>query len=144
MPAVTTCAKYTQSVIFLPMPAVTTCAGYAESYISICARLWRPVPGMWIVIFLPMPGITTCRLCWVCKVLYFYLCQPVPGCDDLCRVCGLLYFYLCQLWRPVLGIQRLYFYLHQLWRVCWLLFFLPMPVVTTCAGYAGCCTWQLA
>ena len=124
MPAVTTCARYTQSVIFLPMPAVTTCAGYAESYISTCARLWRPVPGMWIVIFLPMPTMTTCRLCWVCRVLYSYLCQALAtcagyvdcyistyaSCDDLGRVCRVLYFYLCQAVTTCVGFVDCYIF----------------------------------
>ena len=139
MPAVTTCVRYAgwyifylcqqwwpvpgkQSGIFLPMPA--------------CARLWQPVPGMRIVIFLLMPAVLgcddlwqictvlyfhLCQLCQVRQVLYFYLCQPVPGCDDLCQVCELLYFYLWQLWRSVPGM--------------WIVIFLTMPAVTTCAVY---------
>ena len=101
------------------MPTVTTCAGYAECYISTYARLWWPVPGMWIVIFLPMPGCDD--LCQVCGLLYFYL---YASCDDLCRVYRVLCFYLYQLRRMH---QVLFFYLCQLCHA-----------VTTCAGYVDC------
>ena len=40
-------------VIFLLMPAVTTCAGYTECYISTYAR--------WANFFLPMPTVPGCE-----------------------------------------------------------------------------------
>ena len=63
-----------------------------------CARLWRPVPGMWIVIFLPMPTVTTCVgyvNCYICQLrranrVIFLPVLTVPG-------ALVLFFYLCQL-----------------------------------------------
>ena len=51
-------------------------------------------------------------LCWVRQVLYFYLQQ----------VCQTVFFYLSQLCRPV--------------PCMWIVLFLPIPGVTTCAEYA--------
>ena len=129
--AVITCAGV-WIVIFLPMPAVTTCAGYVDCYISTYA---------------------SCDdLCWVYRVLYFYLCQ-------LHQMHQILFFYLCQLCQAVTTCDvyvdcyistyascddlcwicgLLYFYLCQLWRPVpdvWIVIFLPTPAVTTCTGY---------
>ena len=119
-------------VIFQPMPAVTTCARYTECCISIyasCAgctkfcfstyasfaRLWRPVPDMWIVTVLPMPAVTTCVEYVDCYI------STYASCTRCAKFCFSTYANCARLWQPVLGM--------------WIVIFLPMPAVTTCAGY---------
>ena len=162
LPALTICARYAECYISTYVRCDPPVSGYTDCYISNnticarcakfcfstytnCARLWRPVPGMWIVILLPMPAAPSSLSVGFFFFFFFFLPMPtVPGCDDLCQVCGLSYFYLCQLWRPVPGIQSVLFlpllampgvqsdvFLHipavpgcdDLWQVCGLLYF---------------------
>ena len=116
------------------MPAVTTCTGYVDCFISTYARLWRPLPGIWIDIFLPMPAAPGAAQC--------FLVLPMPGCDHLFGVYGLLIFYLCKTVTTCAGYVNCYISTYascdDLHRVCRVLYFYLSQVVTTCTGYVDC------
>ena len=139
-----------QRVIFLPMPAVPRalvlffnlchlCQVCGLLYFYLC-QLWRPVPGIQSVIFPLMPDAPICflYLCQLCQTVtncvgyvYCYI-STYASCAGCAKFCFSTYSNCARLWRPVLGM--------------WIVIFLPIPAVTTCAGqtegyiftYASC------